>query len=114
MTRLPLIRRQDLRSHSALLGREEAEPDSLGLVALTPESCEILQVARPVHHLAGDGAVNRDLGSGDVLQDSLIGSGLAPHVMFRLQPIDGTTTLSRDSAFQCRGIGRKALVTSCT
>ena len=33
--------------------------------------------------------MNRDLGSGDILQDPLIGCRLAPLVMFRLQAIDG-------------------------
>ena len=55
--------RQDLWSHGASLRSEEAEPDSLCLLARAPKTHEFFQVAWPVHHLPGDGAVNCDLGS---------------------------------------------------
>ena len=62
-----LLGRKDLWSHGASLGSEQTEPDSLCLLERAPKAHEFFQVAWPIRHLPGDGAVNCDLGSPDIL-----------------------------------------------
>ena len=76
---------------------------------------ELVEIARPVHLLARDRAVDGDLVPGDVLQDPIVGGRRPPRVVLGLQAVD------RDDdrqAAECRatrsGISRTALVTSCT
>src|SRR6516165_8432606 len=84
----PLSGSKNLRSQCTLLRSKEAEPDALRLGTQTPEPGKVLQVSRTFHHLTGDRAVNCDLGTGDILQDAVIGCRLAPQIMLGLQTID--------------------------
>ncbi len=50
-------------------------------------------VAGALRHGAGDGAVNRDVLSGDVFENALVGGGSAADVVIRLQSVNGNRDL---------------------
>ena len=71
------------------LRREQAEPDLADLGPRSPELQKLSQVTGPLHHLAGDGAVDGDVLAGDIFDDAVIGRGRAPDIVLRLQAVDG-------------------------
>ena len=72
---------EDLGIGGSALGREETEPDLDDLGAAAPEAEKFFKVAGAGCDLRGDGAVDKDLRSGDALEDALIGRGLAAGVV---------------------------------
>ena len=49
----------------------------------------------------------------DVLEDAVVCRGLAPLVVFGLEPVDRDDDLESRNADHSAGIGRTALVTTC-
>jgi len=78
---------ENLRHHLPSLRREDAEPDLLHGVHAAPELQKLPQVARPFHHLAGDGAVDGDALVGDVVQNSFIGGRSAARIVLGFESV---------------------------
>jgi hypothetical protein len=98
-----LLGREDLRAGGSALWGEEAEPDLVDLGPGAPEAEELFEVAWSVCGKACDGGVNGDLGRGNILEDALVGGGLAPLVVLRLQAIDGHDYVESAEAAPFRG-----------
>jgi hypothetical protein len=71
------------------LWSEDAEPNPPDLLSGAPELHEFLQIAGPLHHLTGDGAVDRDLLASDILQNPIVRGRSTSQVVLPLQTIDG-------------------------
>jgi outer membrane receptor protein involved in Fe transport len=67
---------------------EDAEPYFLDLGTRRPEFQELAEVARPLHHLTGDRAMDRDSLSRNVSENAVVGCRCAPGIVFGLQSID--------------------------
>ena len=80
--------RQPFVRDLADLRRVEADPDLPRLRLRRPEPQELFEIARPVHLLPRDRAVDDDLVPDDVLQDAVVGGRRAPHVVLGLQAVD--------------------------
>jgi len=78
---------EDLRHHLPALRRKDAEPDLLHGVHAAPVLHKLPQVARPFHHLAGDGAVDGDALVGDVVQNSFIGGRSAARIVLGFESV---------------------------
>src|SRR5262249_26290205 len=70
------------------LRRVEAVPDLLDLRACAPEVEELAEVARAIQLLPRHGAVNGDLVTNDVFQDSIVGRRRAPRVVVGLKAVN--------------------------
>src|SRR2546429_3306949 len=70
------------------LGRVEAHPHTYDFRPLAPESNIFLKVPRPLQHRPRDRPVNIHSASFYVLQDTLVGGGLAPNIMMLGQAVD--------------------------
>ncbi len=68
----------------SLLAFIEAEPDGQDFPAPGPEIRKVPQIVVTLEELPGDGAMNVDPMTGNVLEDALVGGGCAPPVVFRL------------------------------
>ena len=96
---LPLIGVEAFDVGGATLGCEDAHPDFLDRRIRRPESDELGNVAATLHHRAGDGAVDRNVMTLDIAEDSIVRGRLAARVVFRLQAVD------RDRQLQIRQRG---------
>ena len=79
---------QHFRQAISHLWSEQAEPYLVDLGPGSPVLQKFLQIAWPLHHLAGDCAVDRNLLASDVFQDSIVCCRCASEVVFWLQPIN--------------------------
>ena len=79
---------QALRGGLANLWRVEAHQDLSGFLPRRPEPQKLLEVTGAVHLLPRHGAVNRDLVSGDVLEDPIVGRRRPARIVLRLQTVD--------------------------
>src|SRR5579871_5636745 len=80
---------KDLRQLISNLRSKQAEPYSSDLCARIPKFQKALQILRLLHHLAGDGAVNRNILARNVLEDSIVGRGSPPKIVLGLKSIHG-------------------------
>src|SRR5262245_10102697 len=79
---------QPLDRQLAHLRRVHADPDQTRMRVRLPEREELLEVSRSTHLLPRHGAVHRHLMSFDVFEDPIVGRGLPPLVVLRLQAVD--------------------------
>src|SRR6266550_1460136 len=86
--RVALRRSQHLRALFTSLGRVEAHPHTYDFRPLAPECNIFLKVPRPLQHRPCDCPVNIHPASFYVLQDTLVGGGLAPNIMMLGQAVD--------------------------
>src|SRR4029077_2328913 len=70
------------------LWSEQAEPDLADLGPRGPVLQKFLQIAGPLHHLPGDGAVDRNLLARDVLYHSLVRCRRAADIVLWFQSVD--------------------------
>ena len=84
----PLLGREAFRSGGPSLWREQAHPDLLDLSARTPILQKFIKIARSLHHLTRNRAVNNHGVTYDVLEDPFIGGWLPPFVVLGLEPVN--------------------------
>src|SRR6266404_102891 len=84
-----LLCTQDFRHSISNLRSEQAEPYFLDLRAWRPEFQEFGEVAEALHHLTCNCAMDRDPLPNDVLKNAIVGCRRSPHIVLRLQPING-------------------------
>lgn len=82
-------RRKNLRSCGSYLWGEDAHPDFFCLGLACPETEKVLEVARTLCDLAGDGAVDGDGGVCDVPEDAIVGGRGATEIVLGLEAVDG-------------------------
>ena len=80
----PVFRGQSLLALLSFLRRVKAEPDGQDFRAPRPEIRKVPQIVVTLKELPGDGAMNVDPMTGNVLEDALVGGGCAPPIVFRL------------------------------
>ena len=105
--------RQALGRHLAHLRGVQADPQLRDVRVRRPELHELFEVSVAAHLLPRHGAVDGDVVPLDVLQDAVVGGGLAALVVLGLQPVDRHDDLQPPQPAHSSGIGRTALVTSC-
>src|SRR5579864_2388170 len=79
---------QHFRQLVSNLWSEQAEPYLTDLGPGGPVLQKFLQITRPLHHLTGDSAVDRDLLARDVLQNSIVCCRRAPDIVLWLQSVN--------------------------
>src|SRR5215472_606467 len=84
-----LFAAEDLRISSADLGREHAHPYFFGLRPGVPKLDEVLKVARPLHHLAGNRAMDGHITVTNAFQYPGVSCGFTARIVLRLQAING-------------------------
>lgn len=72
----------------ALLRSENTHPYFLGVFVCRPEMQEAFEISRLAHHGRGDGAVDSDVMSADVGEDSIVGGGSAANVVLGRKAVD--------------------------
>lgn len=71
------------------LGCKQTEPDLVNLLAWCPKIEEFLQVTGTLHHLTSDGAVDDDLLTFNVFQDTVISGRSAADIVLGCETVDG-------------------------
>ena len=84
-----IIRREHFSTLLAELRSVNADPNAVHLRACAPERDVLLQVILASEHGARDDPVNIDLATFDVLENALVGCGLAADIVMLGETVDG-------------------------